>query len=278
MFRRIAAAFLVVSSMAANAQVPDSTPIIEAAGQSITKGEFELMLAEDVRLARAKSDPAVMKALGQEMGRAFALEAEARKRKLDQSAAVQLRIRNYTTQLLANQLLLNLRRGYLKDEAALAAHYEKTKDAWAQPRVRQILVRMKGSEVALRKGKPDLSLDQAKAKATALVAKLAGGADFAALAKADSDDLGTIASGGDMGFVNRGSTDGSFEGAAFSLPVGKVSDPIQTRFGFHIIRVEERRPMGFAALKPALANEMAHQEMDRLIQNGFKTNPDYFGQ
>ena len=278
MFRRLPLCLILACAAMAHAEVTDTTPGIEAAGQSMTKGDFEALLADDPRMKRAKTEPAAMKALGQSMGRAFAMEAEARRRKLDQSPAVQLRIRNYTTQLLANQLLESLRRDFLKDEKALQALFDQQAEFWAQPRVRQVFVRMKGSEVALRPGRKDLTREQALAKAKALAAKLAGGADFAALAKAESDDLGTLAKGGDMGFVGRGSTDAAFETAAYSLPLNKVSEVIESRYGFHVIRVEERRPMSFASAKPVLANDLAHKEMDRIIQDGFKINPEYFGQ
>ena len=278
MIRPITLALVLLCSIAAQAQLSDNSPIIEASGLSITKGDFEQMLAGDARLARAQADPSAKLALGNESGRAFAMEAEARSRKLDQLPAVQLRIRNFTNQLLANQLLLSLRSEYLKDEAALAAAYEKNKQSFQEPHVRQILIRVKGSEVALRKGKPDLTLEQADAKAQSLLAKLAKGADFAALAKAESDDVGSIQSGGDIGFVVKGSTEATFEDIAFNLPIGKVSQAIQTRHGLHIIRVEERRAMPLPTVKAALANEMAHREMDRIILDGYKINQAYFGQ
>ena len=278
MIRRITLALVLLCSIAAQAQLSDNSPIIEASGLSITKGDFEQMLAGDARLARAQADPSAKLALGNEIGRAFAMEAEARSRKLDQLPAVQLRMRNFTNQLLANQLLLSLRSEYLKDEAALAAAYEKNKQSFQEPHVRQILIRVKGSEVALRKGKPDLTLEQADAKAQSLLVKLAKGADFATLAKAESDDVGSIQSGGDIGFVVKGSTEATFEDIAFNLPIGKVSQAIQTRYGLHIIRVEERRAMPLPTVKAALANEMAHREMDRIIQDGYKINQAYFGQ
>jgi len=277
MFRRIAVALAVAACCAAQAQVSDNTPVIEAGGLAITKADFEQMLEGDPRMARAKTQPEAKLALGNDFGKAFAMEVEARKRKLDQSPSVQLKIRNYTTQLLANELLVSLRKGYLKDDAALSAVYEKNKDAYAEPHVRQILVRAKGSEVALRPGKPDLSVEQARAKAESLRARLAGGADFAALAKAESDDLGSLASGGDIGFVQKGTTSAAFEAAAYSLPVGQLSGVIQTEYGFHILRVEERRPMPLEAVKGIMANDLAHRDMDAIILNGYKLNAGYFG-
>lgn len=277
MHNRILVALFAVACGTGHAQVSDDTPIIEAAGQSITKSDFERMLAEDPRLPLAKARPEARHALGVDIGKAFALEAEARRRGLDQLPSVQLKIRNYTTQLLANEMIVSLRRSYLKDETALKAAYEKSRDAYSEPRVRQILVRAKGSEIALRPGRPDLAPDAAASRAEALRRRLAGGAEFAALAKAESDDLGSIESGGDIGFVRRGGTPAEFEATAFSLPIGAVSPVIRTAYGFHVIRVEERRPIPFDMVKAALANELAHAELDRLILNGYKLNTAYFG-
>ena len=187
------------------------------------------------------------------------------------------KIRNYTQQLLGNELLVSLRQGYLNDESALKRHYESRSTFFAQPRVRQILVRFKGSQVAPRAGLRELSKDEARAKAAGLRAKLAAGADFAALVKAESDDTGSREGGGELGFLLRGSTGANVEAAAFSLPVGKLSDVVQTEYGFHILRVEERRPMPFDSVKAALANELAHRDMEAIIKNGYKLNEAYFG-
>ena len=277
MFRRIAMVLATIGSFAAHAQVADNTPVIEASGLSITRSDFEHMLSGDPRFQTALTRPDAKLALGTDFGKAFALEAEARRRNIDQEPSVQLKIRNYTQQLLANELLLSLRKGYLKDEALLSAHYEKNKDSYAQPRVRQILVRMKGSKVALRKGKPDLSIEQARARADELLAKLVKGADFASLVRTESDDTASLDTGGDLGFVPKGATAASFEAAAYSMPVGELSNVIQTEYGFHVLRVEERQPMPLGAVKAMIANELAHKDLDGIILNGYKLNMAYFG-
>ena len=267
-----------MASLGAQAQVSDTTPVIEASGLSITKADFEKMLQGDPRLPVAMSRPAAKLALGTDFGKAFALEAEARRRNIDRDPAVQLKIRGYTQQLLANELLISLRKSYMKDEALLAGNYEKNKDSYAQPRVRQILVRMKGSQAALPKGKPDRSIEQARARADALLARLAKGADFATLARAESDDIGSLRSGGDIGYVSKGAMAAAFEDAAYSLPIGELSTVVQTEYGFHILRVESRQPLPLEAVKAVIANELAHKELDGIILNGYKLNTAYFGQ
>ena len=68
------------------------------------------------------------------------------------------------------------------------------------------------------------------------------GADFADMASAMSDDEGTAESGGDLGVFGRGSMVPEFEEAAFALAAGEVSQPVQTVYGWHLIKVEERLP------------------------------------
>lgn len=265
------------AALPAVGQITDDTPVIEASGLGLTKAEFEELIKGEGRYKGAAATAAGRRALAQEFARAFALEAEARRRKLDQTPSIKLKLRHNAQQILAYELLLTLRKEYLADDAKLAAEYERNKDFYAQPRVRQILVRAKGSDIAVRAGQRELSVEEARAKAVALRAKLLAGADFAALAGAESDDLGSRGRGGDMGPILRGATREAFEAAAFSLPAGKISDVIQTSQGFHIIRVEERRPMPLADVKQVIANDLAHREMDRLLANGGgKINEAYF--
>jgi parvulin-like peptidyl-prolyl isomerase len=110
-----------------------------------------------------------------------------------------------------------------------------------------------------------------------LLAKLNKGADFAALAKAESDDRGSAPAGGDLGYVPKGSMAANFEATAYALPDGKLSDVIQTEFGFHILRVDQRQPMSFDVMKATIANDLAHRQLDALILNGYTLNAAYFG-
>lgn len=71
--------------------------------------------------------------------------------------------------------------------------------------------------------------------------RIESGEDFAELAKANSDDPGSGANGGDLGWVNPGTMVAPFENAMNALPVGKISKPVKTQFGWHIIEVLERR-------------------------------------
>ena len=79
-----------------------------------------------------------------------------------------------------------------------------------------------------------------EATAQTVVERLEAGEDFAALATELSTDNSTKEAGGDLGFFPRGVMVPEFEATAFSLPVGETSPPVETQFGYHVIRVEER--------------------------------------
>lgn len=102
---------------------------------------------------------------------------------------------------------------------------------------RHILVRFAGA----RNAGPEIrrSRDEARALAVEIRRRaLEPGADFAALARETSED-GSAERGGDMGWLGRGRLTPSYEAAAFALPVGGVSEPVESPFGFHVIqRVE----------------------------------------
>jgi peptidyl-prolyl cis-trans isomerase C len=101
----------------------------------------------------------------------------------------------------------------------------------------------------------------AKAKAQAALKQVRGGADFATVARAQSQDPGSAANGGDLGFFPKGQMTPAFEEAAFKLKPGAVSNLVETPFGFHIIKVVERR-----APRTAPFQEVSGQIKDFLTQ------------
>jgi hypothetical protein len=268
----VAALLLTVPALA---QITDSTVVIENNGAVITKFEFEELLASDPRYKGSASVAEGRKSLAIGFGKALGLEAEARRQKLDQDPRIAAKLRHAAHQILAFELLSKLRRDYLDDEALLLATYERSKSAYEQPRVRQIFIRSQGSRVAPRPGTAELTAEQARAKAVSLRAQLMGGADFATLARSESDDLGTRDKGGDMGFILRGTTGASFETVAYTLPLKQVSEVVQTDEGFHILRVEDRQPVPLQAIKAVIANDLAHRKADEIMA-GYKLNEAYF--
>lgn len=104
-----------------------------------------------------------------------------------------------------------------------------------QVRVRHILIKVPSNANAQ-------TVAAAKAKADDILKQLKAGANFADLAKKYSDDPGSKAQGGELGFIQHGATVPAFDRTAFSLQPGQLSPVIRTQFGFHILQVEEKQP------------------------------------
>lgn len=80
-----------------------------------------------------------------------------------------------------------------------------------------------------------------KEEADSLLAELKAGADFAELAKEHSKDPGSAEQGGDLGFFGRGEMVPAFENAAFALEIGELSEVVESDYGFHIIKVTDKK-------------------------------------
>lgn len=107
-----------------------------------------------------------------------------------------------------------------------------------------------------------------KEKALDLSKKIKAGADFAELAKQNSGDPGSKDQGGDLGFFVRGQMVPQFEEAAFSLKPGEVSEPFETQFGWHIVKLDlrrERKVPPFEAIKDRLKGAVIHYKAQQIV-------------
>lgn len=113
-------------------------------------------------------------------------------------------------------------------------------------------------------------------QAQTLLEEIKNGADFASLAKKHSQDEATAGAGGDLGFFKRGAMVGPFEQVAFGLQPGEVSDIVETQFGYHIIKLEERKPKRVRPLEEVreelvleLQQELAEREVRTASRRAF---------
>lgn len=103
----------------------------------------------------------------------------------------------------------------------------------------------------------------AKAKAESLLKQIREGADFAELAKANSADRLSAEKGGDLGFFSHGDMVAPFEKAAFALQPGQISNIVETQYGYHIIKVTDRKEGGVIPFDQAKENIIAKITQNR---------------
>lgn len=151
------------------------------------------------------------------------------------------------------------RLAYLKRRALREIYFEKViKAGVADADARKIY----DEQVKLLKPEEEVSarhiLVETEAEAKALKEKIDKGADFAQLAKENSKDPGSKDDGGNLGYFGHGQMVPQFEDVVFKLKKGEVSDPVKTQFGWHLVKLEDRRvkqPPAFEIVK------------DRIIQS-----------
>ncbi|MEW6122876.1 MAG: peptidylprolyl isomerase [Pseudomonadota bacterium] len=168
------------------------------------------------------------------------LAQAAQAQKLDQSPDFQQRLAYARTKALMEALMLSEAKKAVTDEAKRKTYDEfvaSTKPE-TEVRARHILVD-----------------DEAKAKEIAAKAK--GGADFAQLAKDNSKD--SAEDGGDLGYFTKDQMVPEFAEAAFKLDKGQVSDPVKSQFGWHVIKVEDKRQ------KPVPTYEQVSDQLDQYL-------------
>lgn len=150
-------------------------------------------------------------------------------------------------------------------DAQMQQYYGAHRDQFKTPE------RVKARHILLTTtGKSKEEVAAIKTKAEALLKQIKGGADFAALAKQNSDDPGSKTSGGDLGWVVRGQTVKNFETAAFSLKPKEISDLITTEYGFHIIQVLEKQDahiQSFDEVKTQIADELKKGTLNDRVQS-----------
>ncbi len=121
-----------------------------------------------------------------------------------------------------------------------------------------------------------------KAKADQLYQQLQNGGDFAKLAAANSTDPGSKDKGGDLGCLNKGQTVAEFEAAAFGAKVGEITKPVQTQFGYHIIKVNKKNPAQatpFDQVKDQVREQLVSEQLGKEVAklreaSGIQTFPD----
>jgi len=190
--------------------------------------------------------------------------AEAQKAGTDKDPEVKKHIAQLEKQLVMQAFMEQQAKSLVTDDQLHAAYAEKVAGLKGQEEIkaRHILV-------------------ATEAEAKAIEAQLKKGGDFDKIAKEKSTDKSSGANGGDLGWFTKDKMVPEFGDAAFKLKKGDISAPVKTSFGWHVIKVEDRRPVqppSFEESKDALQGELANKAVQGYVEGLLKKSDiKYYG-
>lgn len=235
---------LVFCASAANA----ANPVARVNGSEITEAELAFAEAEVGAEIAGLPVESRRRVLVEYLVEAHLFAEAATKNQLGAGKDFEDRLAYYKLRALRDTFYEKKIREAVTEAQAKAAYEEQIAKLTPEPEVRARHILVKTEQ-----------------EAKDLVKQLKGGADFTELAKKSSDGP-SAQTGGDLGYFSRGQMVKPFEDAAFALQKGQISEPVQTEFGWHVIKVEDKRNRPLPSFE-----EVKDQLLASLIQNKLKT-------
>ena len=275
-FGIIVSLLLVMVFIHGNVSAKDDDVVAKIGDRKITLSEFNKMLGylDSEKQKLIEKNPQLKENLLQQYIQGIVISKLAKKKGFDKNPELKEQLEMITDNYIAIE--------YLKKEVAnkvevseedIKAYYESHKDEFKTPemvRSRHILIKTDPSA-------SDNDKKKAKEKAEEILKKIKAGEDFAKLASDVSDDTGSKTKGGELGFFTKGRMVKPFEDAAFSLKPGEVSGIVETQFGYHIIKVEEKKEPGMEPfdtakekIKQKLLQERTKAKVTEFLEKAMK--------
>jgi peptidyl-prolyl cis-trans isomerase C len=247
--------------------VPPDRVVISVGDIKITAAQFNAFVETLPAQYRTMAHGNGRKQLADNIAKTLTLAQEAQKRKLDQTPEFKAQEMFQNFNLLANALATQAGKDLQFTDADVRQYYEAHKNEFETVHARHILIRFQGSQVPVRPGEKDLSDAEALAKAREVRKKIQDGADFATIAKSDSDDIGSGGNGGELPPFRHGQMVPSFEAAAFAMKAGELSEPVKSQFGYHVILVISRDSKPFEEVRADLETRMKPEQSQKAVNN-----------
>jgi peptidyl-prolyl cis-trans isomerase C len=245
---------------------PKDMVIMTVGDHKITVAEFTQIMEMFPAQQRAYYTGPGKQKFADDFSQLLILSDEAKRRKLDDDPAVKQRIGLLVNQSLASSLIQSIQEGIKITDNEVQKYYTAHLKEYEEVKARHILIRTQGSRAPIPEGKKDLTNEEAKTKAEEIYKQVtAPGADFAAIAKAESYDKDSAQRGGDVGLFPHGRMVPEFEAAAFALKPGEISQPVKTQFGYHIIKVEENKTRSQEEAKSDIETTLRREKLEQSI-------------
>lgn len=272
----ILGSFFLMMFIQANVFAQDNAVVAKIGERKITLTDFKRVTDyfDAERQKMLETNPQLKETVLRQFIQSMVISDLAKQKGFDRVPEIKEQLQFFSDNFLANE--------YLKREIAqkitvsddeLKSYYDSHKDEFKTQdmvKARHILVRVDNSA-------SDDEKKKAKEKTELYLKKIKDGEDFAKLASDFSDDPGSKAKGGDLGFFPRGRMVKPFDDAAFSLKPGETSGIVETQFGFHIIKVEDRKDSSVESfdvvkerLKQKLSQDRTRKELTDFIDKAMK--------
>ncbi|MBI3950931.1 MAG: peptidylprolyl isomerase [Acidobacteria bacterium] len=213
--------------------------------------------------------------LKQQLAEIRILSERARQEGLDKDPGLALQLKYFPEAVLREAFLQDLQSKSQVTDEEIREFYEKHQSEFDQVRARHILFSTRPAQNATGDSAskaPDR--EAVRRRAEEVSQRVKAGEDFATLAKEFSEDPGSKEQGGDLGFFGRGQMTPKFEEAAFALQPGQISDLVETPFGFHIIKAEERRTAPLdQQLRGIIENRLRRRKLDEQMRDIRRRHP-----
>ena len=273
--RLLAATVLALVTTGVQAQPTPDLVLMEGAGQRITLGDVQgaLLRVPTAQRQQLLANKGQLAMLINDLFSRRVLAQQARTRGLDKGADVaalrRIAEEGALSELAVQQIDADTAPSDKQLTERARAIYNKDSKPFQRPagtHTSHILIRQEGDKEAARK------------RAEEVLAKVRAGGSFDALARELSEDPGSAVRGGDLGFYSQGRVVKPFEDAVAKLKPGETSGLVESEFGFHIIRLHERRaagvapfeevrPMLEARVRGELAEEGRQRELQKLMKD-----------
>jgi peptidyl-prolyl cis-trans isomerase C len=240
-----------VYAQQASKSATSPTGTVSVNGVTIPKNRIDLMVKAQAAQGRPES-PELVNAVKNQLVLMELVSQEAAKKGIDKSSEVSTRLAMGRQQVLAEAYVQDYVKSHPVSDADVKKEYETIK-----------------GQMGDKEYKPRHILVKTEEEAKSIIEQLNKGGDFAKLAKEKSEDTGSKENGGDLDWAPPGRFVGPFADALKSLSKGQTTQkPVQTNFGFHVIKVEDIRDMkapAFDEMKDSIRNQLQQQQVQKMI-------------
>lgn len=264
--------------------VKPSDVVLTIGSEKLTREQYEDMKAGLPQQYQGAAAQMGDKGFATNYGQFRGLSMLGERDKLDQTPEFQSQLKFLRTELLARLAIEHLNQASQNvSDADIKTYYAAHQAEMVQAKVKGILVSLNpaqkpatapagtpGGGPAAAKSRTD---EEAKARADELRKQIVGGADFATVAKANSDHQGSAEKGGDFGTIRKSMLPANLDKIVFSLKPKEVSEPVKEGTGYYIFQVDEIKPVTMDEATATIRNKISQERMNASIETVKKEFP-----